>query len=90
MTGNDTPQEPMKEATHGAIPPADTEPVVHPDVTFSRLEEAILAGENTGYCIDCGAETDGVEPDAERYPCHECGATTVYGADQLILLELFH
>lgn len=80
----------MKETTHSEIRPADTDPNVHPDVTFSRLEEAILASEEMGFCIACGAERDGVEPDAEKYRCDECGTSSVYGADQLILLELFH
>ena len=78
------------EATKGASAPANTDPPVHADVTFSRLEKAILASEEMGFCIACGAERDGVEPDAEKYRCDECGTSSVYGADQLILLELFH
>ena len=80
----------MKETTRGGSPPAETEPKVHRDVTFSRLEKAILASEEMGFCIACGAERDGVEPDAEKYHCDECRTSSVYGADQLILLELFH
>ena len=67
-----------------------TEANVHKDITFSRLEEAILNGEDLGLCIHCGAGTDGVEPDAEQYACDECGRAGVYGAEQLVLLELFH
>ena len=80
----------MNDTTHGASTPAATDPQVHADVTFARLEEAIQATEYIGFCIHCGTETDGVEPDAERYPCEECGTNKVYGAEQLVLLELFH
>lgn len=71
-------------------PPRNTEPAVHPDITFERLERAILSSDELGFCINCGSETDGVEPDAEQYRCSECSTNGVYGADQLILLELFH
>ena len=64
------------------------EPRVHVDVTFARLQDAIDSDEYTGFCIGCGAETNGVEPDAERYACDECGSNLVYGAEKLILLEL--
>lgn len=80
----------MNHAANGGSAPANTDPPVHADVTFERLEDAILNENETGFCIHCGAETDGVEPDAERYACHECSANKVYGAEQLILLELFH
>lgn len=39
-----------------------------------------------GYCLDCGEEASGVEPDAERYKCQICGAMQVFGAEQLLLL----
>jgi hypothetical protein len=52
--------------------------------------EAVLAaaeeGDGTGFCIVCGAEHDGCEPDARRYECdHGCGRT-VYGAEELVLM----
>jgi len=52
--------------------------------------EAIDEDEYPGLCIRCGAATGGVEPDAERYPCDECGAKAVYGVEQLILCGLYH
>jgi Zn finger protein HypA/HybF involved in hydrogenase expression len=41
--------------------------------------------DNPGFCIACGAEADGVEPDARRYKCESCGSKQVYGADELLL-----
>jgi hypothetical protein len=41
--------------------------------------------DNPGFCIACGAEAHGVEPDARRYKCESCGSKQVYGADELLL-----
>ena len=62
----------------------------HASITLTRVMEAINEDEYPGLCIRCGADTSGVEPDAERYPCDECGAEAVYGAEQLILCGLYH
>lgn len=40
---------------------------------------------NTGICTECGAERSCTEPDAENYDCEECGASSVYGLEQLLL-----
>ena len=32
-----------------------------------------------GLCTSCGYEQHGVEPDAERYRCEDCGERKVYG-----------
>ena len=53
----------------------------------ARVLGALHSGEGTeGFCIRCGSETDGVEPDAEKYECDNCGAMQVYGAEQLLLM----
>ena len=41
---------------------------------------------NPGFCIKCGADHDGCEPDARNYKCDECGAFEVYGAEELMLM----
>lgn len=53
-----------------------------------RMTEDELAqriDEFVGFCMACGAETDGVEPDAERYECQECGCMAVDGIEVLLL-----
>lgn len=40
----------------------------------------------TGFCIACGAARGGCEPGARRYVCEVCGARSVYGAEELILM----
>jgi len=41
-----------------------------------------------GFCLGCGAEASGVEPDARRYPCESCGAAKVYGLQELAIMGL--
>ena len=51
--------------------------------------EAIINGDNSGgFCLACGAEAYGVEPDARRYSCEACGQPKVYGAEELVLRGL--
>lgn len=42
----------------------------------------------TGFCRACGAEKENVEPDAEHYPCADCGADEVFGAEQLLMMRV--
>jgi predicted RNA-binding Zn-ribbon protein involved in translation (DUF1610 family) len=62
---------------------------IHPSITQDRLAEAVERGmtglDNPGFCIACGADAEGVEPDATRYPCDACGQRTVYGAEGLLI-----
>ena len=45
-----------------------------------KLEQYIqLDADMTGLCTSCGYERPCCEPDAERYPCDNCGKNTVYG-----------
>ena len=45
-----------------------------------------LSEDYGGACIACGAEAFGVEPDARRYTCEECGAPKVFGAEELMMM----
>ena len=42
--------------------------------------------DNPGFCLACGLETDGCEPDATKYRCDSCGAFEVYGAEELLII----
>ena len=63
---------------------------IHPSITSARIVEAVerqmTSLDNPGFCLACGHEADGCEPDAERYECEACGARRVYGAEQLLFL----
>jgi hypothetical protein len=55
------------------------------------IDEALQASENySGFCLACGEENTGIEPDARKYACQCCGALKVYGAEELILMGLTH
>lgn len=67
-------------------------PKIHESVTAERVCEAVERYnsnlDNPGFCIACGEEADGCEPDARRYRCECCGAMAVYGAEELILMAV--
>ena len=47
-------------------------------------------GRYKGFCVACGQEKDGVEPDAREYVCDGCDAHQVCGAEELILMYAEH
>jgi hypothetical protein len=57
-----------------------------PVITESEYAEA--SEDNQGFCLRCGEEAFGVEPDARRYVCKSCGAEKVYGLQELLLMGL--
>ena len=58
---------------------------VTPDRVMEAAERSMASLDNPGFCIACGEEAEGVEPDARRYECESCGAMAVYGAEELAL-----
>jgi len=40
--------------------------------------------DDPGFCIACGHEQNGCEPDMQRGLCEACCAPGVYGADELL------
>jgi hypothetical protein len=63
---------------------------IHKSITPERILEACerysRTTDNPGFCIICGADADGIEPDAEKYDCEACEEPGVYGAEQLLLM----
>jgi hypothetical protein len=61
----------------------------HVSVTVERVSNAVernLFGmDNPGFCLACGNEQEGCEPDAARYECEDCGERAVYGASEILL-----
>lgn len=62
---------------------------LHTSLTADRISEAVIREtttlDNPGFCVACGNEQDGCEPDARKYECEECGKRTVYGAAELLM-----
>lgn len=55
-------------------------------IKWSRLKAALESADHRGFCLSCGAEASGVEPDACEYECKVCGEMTVYGAEEVLLV----
>lgn len=65
---------------------------MHASITQDRIADAVRSEmfgmDNPGFCIYCGEDAEGVEPDAERYMCDVCDRPGVYGAEQLLLMTV--
>lgn len=63
---------------------------MHKSITLERIMDACerrdTTLDNPGFCIACGNEQEGCEPDARGYECEACGAKKVYGAEELALM----
>ena len=63
--------------------------ILHKSITIAKLTKAMEAEmfglENPGFCIACGHEQGGCEPDAREYQCESCGEYEVYGAAELAM-----
>jgi hypothetical protein len=62
---------------------------LHKSLTADRITEAVERNmttlDNPGFCIACGEEAEGCEPDARNYECECCGkATGVRGARVIV------
>lgn len=62
---------------------------MHRSLTVDRIAEAaerqMTTLDNPGFCIACGEEADGCEPDAREYECECCGENKVFGAAELLM-----
>jgi hypothetical protein len=62
---------------------------VHNSITADRIMEAcerhMTSLDDPGFCLACGNEQGGCEPDAEQYQCEACGSPQVYGAEELLI-----
>lgn len=56
---------------------------IHPTITASRISAAIGENRAVGFCTECGAESI-CPTEGRNLRCHECSATTVYSAKNLV------
>lgn len=63
---------------------------VHKSITSDRIMDAVerqmFGLDNPGFCLACGNEQEGCEPDARKYTCEVCGEKQVYGAQELLMM----
>jgi hypothetical protein len=61
---------------------------IHPSITYEKVAEAaqrqIFGTDNPGFCLSCGEEQDGCEPDAQNYECESCGESEVFEAEFIL------
>lgn len=61
----------------------------HPNITDEVIVDATARQmrdlEDPGFCVMCGNEQGGCEPDARRITCEACGARQVFGAQELFM-----
>jgi len=55
-----------------------------PNITAGEYAE--LSANYGGFCVECGDEAYGIEPDARRYECESCEAPAVYGIEELLMM----
>ena len=62
---------------------------IHESITERRVmeatEDSTFGMGSTGFCIECGSEQTGCEPDAQNYECESCGERQVFGAEELLI-----
>ena len=58
---------------------------IHPSLTLELIMHAVESDDYVGFCLKCGAEHYGVEPDAVGYSCEECEAPAVSGAEDILI-----
>ena len=54
---------------------------------LSALEASELSLDNPGFCLACGEQADGCEPDARDYTCECCDEPCVFGAAEIALIR---
>jgi hypothetical protein len=63
---------------------------MHKSITTDRIMDAcerqLSSLDDPGFCVACGNEQGGCEPDARRYECEACGERKVYGAQELLFM----
>ena len=59
---------------------------INESVDIDRIVSACDEDDCAGFCIGCGADAYGVEPDARNYVCESCGQPAVYGAEELLFM----
>jgi hypothetical protein len=61
----------------------------HESLTDKKLLDAVkrrrTSLDDPGFCLACGAEAHGVDPDARGYVCQSCEAPQVYGIEEMLL-----
>jgi hypothetical protein len=62
----------------------------HPSISWDRVAAACMRQlrslDDPGFCLSCGNEAQGCEPDTRNRLCEMCGERHVFGAAELVLI----
>jgi hypothetical protein len=67
-----------------AIKYGKTGKIVAKTFTMARLEAGM--SDQCGFCLACGYEQGGCEPDARKYECERCTHKLVFGSEEIALM----
>lgn len=56
------------------------------DDIIEACNRRLASLDNPGFCLACGEEVEGVEPDARGYKCPMCDEDRVFGAEEILLM----
>ena len=59
-------------------------------INLEQVMEAITDRDYAGFCLACGQEAFGCEPDARNYTCEFCEADQVFGAEEILIMGATH
>ena len=65
---------------------ADVHPSITPERIIDAVERCMTMLDDPGFCLHCGTDADGCEPDARHHKCDSCGRLTVFGAEEVLLM----
>ena len=54
--------------------------------TIDQVIEAVESDDSIGFCLSCGNEQGGCEPDARNYTCEACDLPKVFGAEECLFI----
>jgi hypothetical protein len=54
------------------------------ELVIAACERRMTTLDDPGFCLECGAELQGVDPDAEAGECELCGEDAVSGCETLL------
>ena len=54
------------------------------------LIDRLMADDSVGFCIRCGHEHSGIEPDVANAQCAACNLPGLFGVEELLVRGLHH
>lgn len=79
----------MKRAATGPTGPGVPANWPTQDQVIDAVRRSHGSTDNPGFCLACGEEQEGCEPDARGYTCESCDEPAVYGAEEVLMMGAY-